>query len=113
MAAARGVPRSAFAPDKSPHPADDEAFQMLRASLTYFNVDQPIASVAVISPLAEDGKTTVAVGLARALARAGKHVILLGRRPPPSPGCSAHRPSPRARIGRRPCGGARPRGRAR
>ena len=71
------VPRTAFAPDSAPHPADDEAFQMLRASLTYFNVDQPIASVAVISPLAEDGKTTVATGLARALARAGKHVILL------------------------------------
>jgi capsular exopolysaccharide synthesis family protein len=71
------VPRTAFSPEKAPHPADDEAFQMLRASLTYFNVDQPIASVAVISPLAEDGKTTVATGLARALSRAGKHVILL------------------------------------
>ncbi len=71
------VPRSAFTPDKSAHPGDDEAFQMLRASLTYFNVDQRVASVAVISPLAEDGKTTVAVGLARALARAGKHVVLV------------------------------------
>jgi succinoglycan biosynthesis transport protein ExoP len=71
------VPRTAFAQSKTHLAADDEAFQMLRASLTYFNVDQPIASVAVISPLAEDGKTTVAVGLARALARAGRHVILL------------------------------------
>jgi non-specific protein-tyrosine kinase len=71
------VPRAAFAPKKGAGRGEEEAFQMLRASLTYFNVDEPIASVAVISPLAQDGKTTVAVGLARATARAGKSVILV------------------------------------
>ena len=55
---------SAFSPDAST-PRDDEAFQMLSAALTYFNVDRPLASVAIISPGPAEGKTTVAVGLAR------------------------------------------------
>jgi capsular exopolysaccharide synthesis family protein len=71
------VPRTAFSFGKDNGRGDDESFQMLRASLTYFNVDEKIESVAVISPLAQDGKTTVAVGLARAMARAGKSAILV------------------------------------
>ncbi len=71
------VPSSAFKPEHDAAPRDVEAFQMLRASLTYFNVERPLSSVAIISPLAADGKTTVAVGLAVAAARAGKRVILV------------------------------------
>jgi capsular exopolysaccharide synthesis family protein len=71
------IPDGAFAPDHQPTPGEEEAFQMLRASMTYFNVEHPPASVAVISPLVEDGKTTVAVGLAVASARAGMRTVLV------------------------------------
>lgn len=69
------VPRSAFGDE--PDAAAEEAFQTLRASLTYFNVDREIKSVLITSPAQGDGKTTVATNLARAMARAGKDVILV------------------------------------
>jgi capsular exopolysaccharide synthesis family protein len=56
---------------------DEEAFQMLRAALTYFNVDRRLASVVIASAGQEDGKTTVALRLAYALARSGSRVILV------------------------------------
>jgi capsular exopolysaccharide synthesis family protein len=71
------IPPSAFSPNRPADPRDEEAFQMLRAALTYFNVERPIASVAIVSPMVGDGKTTVAVGLALATARAGKRAILV------------------------------------
>ena len=70
------VPRSAFG-DEPNDGAAEEAFQTLRASLTYFNVDREITSVLITSPAQGDGKTTVATNLARAMARAGKDVILV------------------------------------
>lgn len=70
------IPVSAFA-DERMSAAGQEAFQTLRASITYFNIDQPIASVLISSPAQGDGKTTVATNLARAMARAGKDVILV------------------------------------
>lgn len=70
------IPASAFA-DAGPGSARIEAFQTLRASLTYFNIDQPLSSVLISSPAQSDGKTTVATNLARALARAGTDVILV------------------------------------
>ena len=70
------VPRSAFDEEQSDGAAE-EAFQTLRASLTYFNVDREIKSVLITSPAQGDGKTTVATNLARAMARAGKDVILV------------------------------------
>jgi capsular exopolysaccharide synthesis family protein len=66
----------------------DEAFQMLRANLTYFDIDRRLDSVLVASPLQGDGKTTVALGLARAAAEAGKDVFLVDtdlRHPPIGP----------------------------
>ena len=89
------IPNSAFLADRPPTPAEDEAFQMLRASMTYFNVEDPPASVAIISPLVEDGKTTVAVGLAVASARAGLRVVLVDadlRRPQVSERLHAEKP---------------------
>jgi polysaccharide biosynthesis transport protein len=71
------VPNRAFVPDHETTPAEEEAFQMLRAAMTYFNAEHPPSSVAVISPLVEDGKTTIAVGLAVASARSGMRVILM------------------------------------
>jgi capsular exopolysaccharide synthesis family protein len=71
------VPRSAFSAKRLTAPREEEAFQMLCAALTYFNVDPPLASVVIASPLMADGKTTVAAGLAVAIARAGKRAILV------------------------------------
>lgn len=70
------VPRSAFNDEPNDHVAE-EAFQTLRASLTYFNVDREVNSVLITSPAQGEGKTTVATNLARAMARAGKDVILV------------------------------------
>ncbi len=70
------IPASAF-PGSAPDPQLPIVFQTLRDSLTYFNVDQRLASLLVISPLKGDGKTSVATNLAVAFARAGKQVILV------------------------------------
>jgi succinoglycan biosynthesis transport protein ExoP len=82
------IPRAAFSTRRHSPERAEEAFQMLRASLTYFNVDERLASVMIVSPGAEEGKTTVAIGLAKAAALAGRRVILLDadlRRPQVAP----------------------------
>src|SRR4029079_14014193 len=82
------IPSGAFDPAEDEDLRDDEAFQMLRGALMYFNVDQRLKSVVITSPGQEDGKTTVAVRLAQSAARAGRSVILVGadpRRPPIPP----------------------------
>ncbi len=71
------IPLSAFSPDNLADPGNEEAFEMLRSALTYFNVERPLASVAIVSPQVSAGKTTVATGLALATARAGKTAILV------------------------------------
>jgi len=71
------IPPTAFSPSHLEDPSDEEAFEMLRGALTYFNVERHLGNVAVISPMVGDGKTTVAVGLAFATARAGKRAILV------------------------------------
>jgi capsular exopolysaccharide synthesis family protein len=68
---------SAFDPELETAPMDEEAFQMLRTSLTYFTIDRKIKSVLVTSPGEQEGKSTVAVRLALASARAGLDVILV------------------------------------
>ena len=70
------IPASAF-PGAAPDPQLPIVFQTLRDSLTYFNVDQRLASLLVISPLKGDGKTSVSSNLAVAFARSGKQVILV------------------------------------
>jgi tyrosine-protein kinase len=54
-----------------------EAFQTVRDSLTYFNVDGELSMLMVISPVKGDGKTTVATNLAMSIARSGRKVILV------------------------------------
>jgi polysaccharide biosynthesis transport protein len=71
------IPSSAFDPQEDDDLRDEEAFQMLRGALMYFNVDQRLRSIVVTSPGQEDGKTTVAVRLAQSAARAGRRVILV------------------------------------
>ena len=70
------VSRDAF-PGGRPSKRHALAFQTLRDSLTYFNVDEQLRTIAVTSPLKGDGKTTVATNLAVSLARANKKVILV------------------------------------
>jgi len=66
-------------------PRDTETFRMLRANLQYFNVDQEIHSVVVTSAAAGDGKSTIALHLAVASARAGTSTLLVE--------CDLRRPS--------------------
>jgi len=54
-----------------------EAFRRLRAGLIYFNVSRPLKSVLITSPGNGEGKTTVALNLALAVARQGKSVLLI------------------------------------
>lgn len=70
------IPDDAF-PGHPPGPHVREAFQTLRASLTYFNVDRSLSTLVVTSPLQQDGKTTVAVNLALACALDERDVILV------------------------------------
>ena len=77
-----GAPLLAMVPDQAapgqaPGPAVQEAFQTLRASLTYYNVDRPLDILLVSSAAHSEGKTTVATNLSAALAQDGKDVILV------------------------------------
>lgn len=54
-----------------------EAWRLLRANLTFLDVDHPPSVIVVASALPGEGKTTTALGLARALAEAQKRVILV------------------------------------
>jgi capsular exopolysaccharide synthesis family protein len=56
---------------------DAEDFRILRTNLRYFNVDRELQSVLLASPEPGDGKSTVARGLAAAIAEVGEEVVLL------------------------------------
>jgi capsular exopolysaccharide synthesis family protein len=87
------IPATAFDPAEDEDLRDEEAFQMLRGALMYFNVDQRLKSVVITSPGQEDGKTTVALRLAQSAARAGRSVILVDadlRRPQIGPRLHEH-----------------------
>jgi capsular exopolysaccharide synthesis family protein len=70
------LPEEAF-PGSAPNPGIPLVFQMLRDSLTYFNVDEDLDSVMVVSSLKGEGKTTVSANLAVSFARSGKRVVAL------------------------------------
>jgi tyrosine-protein kinase len=70
------IPDDAF-PGHPPGPHVREAFETLRASLTYFNVDRSLSSLVVASPIQQDGKTTVAINLALAYAMDERDVVLI------------------------------------
>jgi capsular exopolysaccharide synthesis family protein len=58
-------------------PREEEAFLMIRAQLRYFNVSRPIQRVMVTSADAGEGKSLIALNLARAAARTDHNRVLL------------------------------------
>jgi capsular exopolysaccharide synthesis family protein len=70
------IPQEAF-PGTQSTAEVHEAFQTLRSSLTYFNADQQLRTLLVVSGLKGEGKTTVASNLAAAYAASGKRVLLV------------------------------------
>lgn len=54
-----------------------EAFRQLRTNLQFLNVDQPPRVIMISSSVPSEGKTTLAVNLAVALAEAGRRVVLV------------------------------------
>jgi succinoglycan biosynthesis transport protein ExoP len=58
-------------------PPQLEAFRLLRAALRYLNVERDVMTVAVVSSIPGEGKTTVASGLAIAAASVGVDVLLI------------------------------------
>jgi tyrosine-protein kinase len=71
-----GVPHAAFAAAR-PDLAADHAFARLRDSLIYLDPDRRPRTIAIISPLPGEGRTTVATGLAASFARGGRRVVLV------------------------------------
>ena len=60
-----------------PRAPGTEAFRSLRTNLEFAAVDQPLKTILVTSTGAGEGKSTVSVNLALAIAQSGKNVILV------------------------------------
>jgi capsular exopolysaccharide synthesis family protein len=54
-----------------------ESFRKLRTSIGFLGVDVPLKSVLVTSPVAQDGKTTIALNLAASFALGGFRTVLV------------------------------------
>ena len=58
-------------------PEEAEAFRMLRANLRYFNVNEELRSLLVVSAAPGDGKSTIALNLAATVAESGARALLI------------------------------------
>ena len=87
MVRVEALGNAAYVPDgRGPMTDQDvESFRVLRTNLEFIDVDTPITSVLVTSPLPEEGKSTVAASLAAANAAAGMRTLLVE--------CDLRRPS--------------------
>ena len=65
-------------------PVEAEAYGRLATNLRFFNFDRQVKTVLVTSAIPEEGKTTVTLRLAAALAGAGQGVLADRGRPPPA-----------------------------
>lgn len=72
----RGISPVDFVLDK-PLSAFAEAFRVLRASLLYAKLGEPVRVLMVTSALPDEGKTTTAVALGRSAAQAGSRVCIV------------------------------------
>ncbi len=54
-----------------------EALRQLRSNIRFLNVDDPPRSIVITSSTPGEGKSTVSANLARVLAEAGEHVVLI------------------------------------
>ncbi len=88
------VPKSAALTHKkraSLPPAEADAFNLIRAHLRFFNIDQDLRTIVIASPALGDGKSTVARVSGRGRGQAGFAGPVAGGRPTPADPCSAAR----------------------
>ncbi|WP_018154914.1 polysaccharide biosynthesis tyrosine autokinase [Demetria terragena] len=73
------VPKTQPQPDltREPYGPHAEAIRRLRTNVRFIDVTRESGSLVITSPHAGDGKTTVAISLAQAMARDGRRVLLV------------------------------------
>jgi capsular exopolysaccharide synthesis family protein len=63
--------------ERDPRDIGRESFRKLRTSIGFLSVEKPLRTILVTSPIAGEGKTTVAVNLAVAYAQAGSKTVIV------------------------------------